>query len=156
MTNQFNVSLAMFMVFSLVASTFAQTKKEETPEQRRERLRVAVQAICPVSGKSLTDHAKPVKMTNPDTKEVLYVCCEECLKSKPEARYLDKIRSNFAKAQGHCLVMTDNEVSAESKHGIVEGHFVYVCCPPCVKKMTAQPAKYLSKLDDLYETFLKK
>jgi len=39
---------------------------------------------------------------------------------------------------------------------IVEGHFVYVCCPPCVKKMTAAPEKFLAKLDDLYEASLKK
>jgi hypothetical protein len=136
--------------------TYAEDPKKETTEQRRERLRIAVQQICPVSGESLTGHAKPVKMTNPDTKEVLYVCCEDCLKSKPEAKYLDKIRGNFAKAQGRCLVMTNNEVSEKSKYGIIEGHLVYVCCPPCVKKMAAAPAKFLAALDDLYEASLKK
>jgi hypothetical protein len=140
----------------LVGFSFADEPQKESSEQRRERLRISVQAICPVSGESLTSHAKPVKMTDPETKEILYVCCADCLKSKPDAKYLDKIRSNFAKAQGHCLVMTDNEVSEKSKHGIVEGHFVYVCCPPCVKKMTAAPEKFLAKLDDLYEASLKK
>ena len=128
----------------LVGFSFADEPQKESSEQRRERLRISVQAIC------------PVKMTDPETKEILYVCCADCLKSKPDAKYLDKIRSNFAKAQGHCLVMTDNEVSEKSKHGIVEGHFVYVCCPPCVKKMTAAPEKFLAKLDDLYEASLKK
>lgn len=141
---------------ALVGFSFADDPKKESPEQRRERLRIAVQAICPVSGESLTGHAKPVKMTDPDTKEVLYVCCEDCLKAKPDAKYLDKIRGNFAKAQGKCLVMTENEISEKSKHGIVDGHFVYVCCPPCVKKMTAAPEKYLSALDNLYEASLKK
>lgn len=155
MTSLSNVPVTMLMILVFSASSFAQSKKDETPEQRRERLRVAVQAICPVSGESLTGHAKPVKMTNPETMEVLYVCCAECLKSKPDNKHLDKIRSNFAKAQGHCLVMTENEISSKSKHGVVDGHFVYVCCPPCVKKITADPAKYLSKLDDLYEAFLK-
>lgn len=140
----------------LIGSSFADSPQKESSEARRERLRIAVQAICPVSGESLTGHAKPVKMIDLDTKEVLYVCCLDCLKSKPEAKYLDKIRSNFAKAQGHCLVMTDNVVSEKSKHGIVEGHFVFVCCPPCVKKMNAAPETFLSKLDDLYEASLKK
>lgn len=140
----------------LIGISFADNPQKESSEARRERLRIAVQAICPVSGESLTGHAKPVKMIDLDTKEVLYVCCEDCLKSKPEAKYLDKIRSNFAKAQGHCLVMTDNVVSEKSKHGIVEGHFVFVCCPPCVKKMNAAPETFLSKLDDLYEASLKK
>jgi hypothetical protein len=151
-----NSILALLFVFTAAASSYAQTAKDETSEQRRERLRIAVQAICPVSGESLTDHAKPVKMTNPETKEVLYVCCEACLEAKPDAKHIEKIRTNFAKAQGHCLVMTDNEISDESKHGIVDGRFVYVCCPPCVKKMKAEPDKFLSKLDDLYEASLKK
>lgn len=147
---------SLLLVCAVAAFGFAQSIEKETPEQRRERLRIAVQAICPVSGESLTGHGKPVKMTNQETKEVLYVCCEACLQSKPEEKYLEKIRSNFAKAQGHCLVMTDNEVSGESKFGIVDGHAIYVCCPPCVKKMTAAPAKFLSMLDDLYEASLKK
>ncbi len=147
---------ALLFVFTATALSYAQATKDETSEQRRERLRIAVQAICPVSGESLTDHAEPVRMTNPETKEVLYVCCEACLKSKPDAKPLDNIRSNFAKAQGHCLVVTENEISAESKHGIIDGQFIYVCCPPCVKKMSAEPAKFLSRLDDLNEASLKK
>ncbi len=148
--------LALLLFVSSAGLIYAQIAKDETQDQRRERLRIAVQAICPVSGESLTSHAKPVKMTDSETKEVLYVCCEECLKSKPDAKHLETIRANFAKAQGHCLVMTDNEISAESKHGIIDGQFVYVCCPPCVKKMNANAEKYLSKLDDLYEASLKK
>jgi hypothetical protein len=147
------LALAVTVVF--VGFSLGDEPKKESPEQRRERLQIAVQAICPVSGESLTSHAKPVKMTDPETKEVLYVCCEDCLKSKPDAKHLDKIRANFAKAQGHCLVMTDNEVSEKSKMGIVEGHAVFVCCPPCIKKMTAAPEKFLAKLDDLYEASLK-
>jgi hypothetical protein len=156
MIRRFTRFLALALSFVLIGSTFADEPKKESPEQRRERLRISVQAICPVSGESLTSHAKPVKMTDSESKEVLYVCCEDCLKSKPNAKYLDKIRGNFAKAQGHCLVMTDNEVSEKSKHGIVEGHAVFVCCPPCIKKMTAAPEKFLAKLDDLYEASLKK
>jgi hypothetical protein len=156
MIRRFCKLLALGLSVVLIGASFADEPKKENPEQRRERLRFTVQAICPVSGESLTSHAKPVKMTAPETKEVLYVCCKDCLKSKPDAKYLDIIRSNFAKAQGHCLVMTDNEVSEKSKHGIVEGHAVFVCCPPCIKKMTAAPEKFLAMLDDLYEASLKK
>jgi hypothetical protein len=117
---------------------------------------MAVQAICPVTGESLGVDAKPIKLINPDTKEILYVCCEECIKAKPAPKHLEKIRSNYAKAQAHCLVMTENEVTSESKIGVIEGHAVLVCCPPCIKKMQATPEKFLSKLDDLYESFLKK
>lgn len=156
MKNLIAKAFGLLAVVGLIGVSFADGPQKESAEARRERLRIAVQAICPVSGESLTGHGKPVKMTDPDTKEVLYVCCEDCLKSKPDAKHLAKIRSNFAKAQGNCLVMTDNEVSEKSKHGIVDGHFVFVCCPPCVKKMNAAPEKFLSKLDDLYEASLKK
>lgn len=73
--------LVLVVSFVFVGSSFAEEPKKENPEQRRERLRITVQAICPVSGESLTSHAKPVKMTDPETKEVLYVCCKDCLKS---------------------------------------------------------------------------
>lgn len=148
--------LTVFILLSSLGFIPAEDSTKETKEQRRERLRIAVQAICPVSGESLSGVAKPIPMTDPQTKEVLYVCCEECRKSKSETKYLEKIRSNFAKAQGKCLVMVDNDISAESKHGIIEGHFVYVCCPPCVKKMNLSAEKYLTELDNRYEASLKK
>lgn len=152
---RFGVVLAIGLVLSTAGSATSDTPKDETPAQRRERLAITIQAICPVSGESLTDHAKPVKMVHPETKETLYVCCESCLKQKPDNKYLEKIRSHFAKAQGKCLVMSDNEITEKSKYGIVEGRFVYVCCPPCIKKMNADPEKYLAALDDLYEAALK-
>lgn len=156
MFNRVTRFLAFAASIAFVGLAFADAPKKESSEQRRERLRIAVQSICPVSGDSLQDHASPVKMTDPSTNEVLYVCCKDCLKSKPNPKYLEKIRGNFAKAQGHCLVMTDNEVSEKSKHGIIEGHAVFVCCPPCIKKMAASPEKFLAKLDYLYEASLKK
>ncbi len=147
---------ALILAFSTGVLSYAQSPKGEAEEHRRERLQMAVQAICPMSGESITSNATPIKWMNRDTKEVLYVCCENCLKTSPNAEHLRKIRNNFAKAQGHCLVMAENEISDASKHGIVEGHFIYVCCPPCVKKMTADPSKFLSALADLYEAYLKK
>jgi hypothetical protein len=156
MTNILRRVFALCAALTTVGFAIADDPTKESSEQRRDRLQIAVQAICPVSGQSLTGHAKPIKMTDPETKEVLFVCCEDCLKSKADAKYLDKIHRNFANIQGHCLVMTDNTVSEKSKHGLVGGHFVYVCCPPCIKKMMVAPEKYLAMLDDLYEASLKK
>ncbi len=142
-------------LLAVAGLAWSEDQTKETPSQRRERLAIAVQGICPVSGESLTSHAKPQKLVNPDTKEVLYVCCEKCLKEEPNAKHLETIRRNQAKAQGKCLIMTDNEISEKSKSGIVEGRFVFVCCPPCVKKLTADSDKYLRALDDQYEIALK-
>lgn len=146
----------LFVLGSLLHSVVAQEPQKESPQERRERLRIAVQAICPVTGEKLGAHGKPIKMTDPDTKEVFYLCCEACLKSKVDAKHVATIRARLAQAQGTCLVMTDNDVSAESKHSVVEGQLVYVCCPPCIKKMAVDPEKFLSMLDDRYEAFLNK
>ena len=83
MKNLIAKAFGLLAVVGLIGVSFADGPQKESAEARRERLRIAVQAICPVSGESLTGHGKPVKMTDPDTKEVLYVCCEDCLKSKP-------------------------------------------------------------------------
>ena len=146
----------LFVLGSLFNAAVAQESKKESPQERRERLRIAVQAICPVTGEKLGAHGKPIKMTDSDTKEVLYLCCEACLKSKVGAKHLATIRTRLAQAQGTCLVMSDNDISAESKHSVVEGQLVFVCCPPCIKKMAAEPEKFLSMLDDRYEAFLNK
>ena len=37
-----------------------------------------------------------------------------------------------------------------SKWTIVNGQIVYICCPPCAKKIQADPKTYLTKLDALY------
>ena len=151
---KFCISLAALLAFA--SQCFPQSTKDEPKDQRREKLRMAVQEICPMTGEQLKSQSKPLKWTDPKTKETLYVCCEECMKSEPDKKHLETIRSNFAKAQAHCLVMTDNEITAESKIGVVEGHAVFVCCPPCIKKMQSAPEKFMKKLDDLYEAHLRK
>lgn len=151
----------MFVMLSLVGlglpvNASGQEVKKESPSERRERLAIAIQAICPVTGESLKINAKPVKMVLPESKEVLYVCCDDCVKEKPDAKHLEIIRRNLANAQGKCLVMSDNEISEKSKSTVLNGRFVYVCCPPCSKKMAADPEKFLRALDDRYEAALKK
>lgn len=148
--------MLMLVGLGMLVEASGQQAKKETPSERRERLSIAVQAICPVTGEPLTGHAKPVKMVLAESKEVLYVCCEDCVKEKPNAKHLETIRRNLARAQGTCLVMSDNEISEKSKSTIVDGRFVYVCCPPCSKKMNADPEKFLRTLDDRYEAALKK
>jgi hypothetical protein len=151
---RFCIALAVLLAF--VCQSFPQSTKDDPKDRRREELRMAVQEICPMTGDQLKSDRKTWKWIDPKTKETLYVCCEECMKSKPDEKHIETIRSNFAKAQAHCLVMTDNEITPESKFGIVEGHAVFVCCPPCIKKMQASPEKFLKQLDDLYEAYVKK
>lgn len=121
---------------------------------RRERLRIDVQDICPMSGEKL-DREHPLKQwTEPESKEQFYVCCEKCLDAKPEPSRLESIRANRIAAQPKCLVM-DNEVTADSESRVLDGYRVYVCCPPCFKKIEKSAEKHWSKLDAMHVEYLK-
>ena len=112
-------------------------------------LRMAVQAICPVSGKPLGSMGTPLKARIGD--EDLYLCCEACTQGKVERSHWATIHANFAKAQKTCPVM-EQDLPANPKWTVVNGQIVYVCCPPCTKKIQADPKTYLNKLDALYRT----
>ncbi len=42
------------------------------------------------------------------------------------------------------------------KWTIVEGRIVYVCCPPCIEKIEADPKTYLKIVDASYAAAVKK
>ena len=47
------------------------------------------------------------------------------------------------------------ELPANPKWTIVEGQIVYVCCPPCTKKIVADPETHLRAIDELYVASLR-
>jgi hypothetical protein len=47
-----------------------------------------------------------------------------------------------------------HELPARPKWTIAEGQIIYVCCPPCIEKIEADPEKYVDKLDALYAASL--
>ena len=49
----------------------------------------------------------------------------------------------------------DKALPKNAKWTIAEGQIVYICCPPCAKKITADPKTYLQKVDELYAASLK-
>ena len=85
----------------------------------------------------------------------MFLCCKGCLKSKIDAKHWATIHANFAKAQVQCPVMKKT-LPKNPKWTIVEGRIVYVCCPPCIKKIEANPKTYLKMVDELYAASLKK
>ena len=121
-------------------------------QARRDRLRMAVQEICPSSGQKLGTHGQPIKVKV--GKETVFLCCKGCLKQKLNPQHWATIHANFAKAQQICPVM-EHELPKNPKWTIVEGQIVYVCCPPCTKKIDADPKTYLQKIDELYTASLK-
>lgn len=128
--------------------------REKEEQLRRDRLHVAVQEICPVSGEKLGQHGPPIKVTVGKKKEEVFVCCKGCLKQKIHLKHWATIHANFAEAQRICPVMK-KPLPKNPKWTIVEGRIVYVCCPPCTKKVAADPRTFLPKVDELYTASLK-
>ncbi|QDV73788.1 hypothetical protein [Botrimarina mediterranea] len=119
----------------------------------RDQLRIAVQDICPVSGEKLGSMGEPLKVQVGE--ETVFLCCKGCMGKQIKREHWGTIHANFAKAQGICPVM-GNDLPKTPKWTIVEGQVVYVCCPPCTKKLAAEPQLYLRKVDALYTAHLDK
>ena len=124
----------------------------EEQQPTRAQIRMAVQEICPVSGRKLGSHGDPVAVKIGE--EHMFLCCKGCTSGKVKPEHWATIHSNFAKAQGICPVM-EGRLPERAKWTIVQGQIVYVCCPPCIEKIEADPKTYLEKVDELYRASLK-
>jgi len=130
------------------ASQFAVGQGQQlTEQQKRDQLRAAVQEICPVSGGKLGSMGEPIQVKVGE--ETVFLCCKGCMKQKINPEHWKAIHANYARAQRICPVMK-HDLPKSPKWTIVEGQIVYVCCPPCTKKIAADPKKYLRAVDELY------
>ncbi len=146
MKNCNGVLAAIALVLGIGALAVAEEPK--SPEQ----VRIAVQEICPVSGQKLGDHGQPIKAKI--GQEEVYLCCQSCLKGKVDPKHWATIHAHFAKAQAKCPVM-NRPLPKNPKWTITKGQIIFVCCPPCTKKIAADPKTYLSKVNALYAASLK-
>ena len=140
--------VVILLSLGLASHSSAQTKSSS----ERDQLVIAVQKICPVSGKPLGSMGTPPKVKIGD--EEIFLCCKGCAKGQIKKEHWITIHSNFAKAQGVCPVM-EKKLPANPKWTFVNGQIVYICCPPCTKKIHAEPVKYLAKVDGYYRASLK-
>lgn len=145
--------VALIVGVGYVARGDDPSDREKEQQQKRNQLHAAVQKICPVSGQKLGDHGAPIKVAVGKDKEEIFLCCKACLKRKLDPKHWGAIHANFAKAQQICPVMK-HKLPKNPKWTIVEGKIVYICCPPCTKKIVAAPTKYLKKVDELYAASL--
>jgi hypothetical protein len=150
-------TVKMFCAIALTAGMVAITHGAEPSDDKQPQLtsaqiHMAVQETCPVSGGKLGSHGDPVLAKI--GKEKVFLCCKECASGKLKPEHWATIHANFAKAQGICPVMK-HKLPKQSKWTIVEGQIVYVCCPPCIKKIEADPKTFLKQVDELYLASLK-
>lgn len=149
----FTIVLVLFAA-SVGSHAFgAEPDGRQAGQDQRDQLHIAVQQICPISGQKLGSMGPPIKVTVGEQKEVVFLCCKGCLQRQINPQHWATIHANFARAQGICPVMK-HKLPANPKWTIVEGQIVYVCCPPCTKKVEADPGTFLRQVDELYSASL--
>ncbi len=147
-------NVKMLLVVALLVGISQVARAQEAEQQpTRDQLRIAVQKICPVSGGKLGGHGSPVKVTVGKAKQQVFLCCKGCIQKKMDPKHWATIHANFAKLQAKCPVM-NKPLPKSPKWTVGEGQRVYVCCPPCIKKIAADPKTYLQKVDQLYAASL--
>ena len=141
------IAVTMLVTLSQSSSADGDHAHGHSKLTKRDQLRVAAQKICPVSGQKLGSMGTPLKIKIGP--EELFLCCKGCTTGQVNAKHWGTIHANFAAAQGQCPVM-EKPLPKSPKWTIVNGQIVYICCPPCSKKIQADPKTYLTKLDALY------
>lgn len=151
--NRFSIrrTFITMLVLSTAMSTEALAQDQSRLSKSRDQLKIAAQGICPVMGESLGSMGTPIKVKIGE--EELFLCCKSCRTKQVNRDHWATIHSNFRKAQGQCPVM-GKALPAEAKWTVVEGQIIYICCPPCIEKINADPKTYLAKLDQLYASNL--
>lgn len=114
-------------------------------QAKSDQLHATAQGICPVTGNKLGSMGAPVKVKVGE-EEVAFLCCNGCVGKQINPEHWATIQTNLATAQKICPVM-GKPVDASMKSTVVNGRKIFVCCPPCIEKIEADPATYVAKLD---------
>ncbi len=144
-------SLALSAVALLMAAGSANAQDKDGLS-KSDRLLIKAQQICPVMGKDLTKMGGPVRAKIGE--ETVFLCCKSCFQGKTQKEHWERIQANLIKAQGKCPVM-GKPLPKNPASTVIEGRRVFVCCPPCTKKLKADPEEYLAKVDKFLEENLK-
>lgn len=144
---------AFFAALLFVSVSDGQETEQQSNLTENDRLQIAVQKICPVSGGELGSMGEPVKVKVGD--QVAYLCCKGCQKKKLDAKHWATIQQRIAAAQGICPIM-EKPVDATMKSTVVNGQQVFVCCPPCISEIQADIEGSLKKVNSYYTAFIAK
>ncbi|MDA8562841.1 hypothetical protein N9L06_00150 [Mariniblastus sp.] len=150
-------TFAILTLFAATAFAQSQTHQNHQPEAatstltQAEQLHIAVQKICPVSGQTLGSMGDPLKVQVGE--QIAYLCCKGCQGKELNAEHWKTIQSNLAAAQQTCPIM-GKPVTADMKSTVVNGQQVFVCCPPCIAKIQADPQGSLAKVNASYVSFV--
>ncbi len=143
----------LFVTLFFVSVSHAQETGQQPNLTENDRLQIAVQKTCPVSGGELGSMGEPIKVKVGE--QIAYLCCKECQGKKLDAKHWGTIQQRIATAQSICPIM-EKPVDATMKSTVVNGQQVFVCCPPCIPKIQADAAGSLKKVNSYYTAFIAK
>ncbi|WP_164104510.1 hypothetical protein [Candidatus Laterigemmans baculatus] len=143
----FAIVLSACAAVAFQAAAFAQETGEDEAKKKQQLL-VQAQKICPVSGKDLTSMGGPIKAKIGD--QIVFLCCKGCFGRDVQEQHWAQIQANRIAAQGKCPAM-GKSLPEKPASTVVDDRQVFVCCPPCTRKIEAEPEQYLAKVDKLLE-----
>lgn len=136
--------------------SFTEVASVPASEQQLAAAAIARQKICPVSSKPLGSMGDPVAVDVNGQK--LYVCCAGCVNTvksnpgkyaagRPKITVTTATQADAAAmaAQKVCPVMDEPLGGMGTPIKVMVGDKpIYLCCKGCIKKIQAEPAKYLA------------
>ena len=150
---QLLLTLLMLAATTAVAQEPASSaQKAPSKLSAQDRLRIEIQQICPVSGKPLGSMGDPIKVRLGE--QSAFVCCQGCTSGPVAPEHWARVQNNLAEAQGTCPIM-DKPVDGTMKFTVVEGQPIFVCCPPCIEKIQADPKVALAHVQSHYAQTVK-
>lgn len=118
-----------------------------------DRIGVAAQGTCPISGDDLNAMGGPIKVSR--GAESLFICCQGCLepiKAEPDRYFASVISAVKATesdkeavaAQGTCPISSQDLNAMGGPIKISRGgNSIFVCCPACIDAVKQDAEKYL-------------
>jgi len=140
--------------------SFQEVASVPASEQQLAAAAISRQKICPVSGKPLGSMGDPVAVDMNGQR--LYVCCAGCVNAvkanpakyasgRPEITVTSATAADAAliAIQKVCPVMDEPLGSMGQPIKVMVGDKpIFLCCKGCIKKIKAEPAKYLAMVYD--------
>ena len=153
------LTVLAFLLASLVTTqAFAQEEGTQTEPEKVERIGDPWPLeTCAVAGMKLGSMGEPIIKIH-EGREVRFCCagCIDAFESDPE-KFLSKADKKMIENQkpyyplGYCIIDTPEKLEedeSENDYSIVYNRLFVYCCPPCDKKVRAEPAKYFKQLDE--------
>lgn len=134
----------MYIAIIGLAALAGDSQGDDPEAPNPDQLLIDAQQVCVVSGQPLDSNGGPIR-TQAGGRTV-FVCCRDCLGKDVPADIWAEVLVNWREAQGKCPVM-DRALPANARSVVVEGRTVFVCCPPCIPRIQAEPARYLAIVD---------